>query len=669
MSFALTCDVTHAPGALYEATGDLGHLNEHLALLDHALKVLPPEDPNLGPVHTNIASGQLQRFCRLGDPDDLTSAVAAARRGVKASRPDDPNVAVRHSNLAGALRMLHGLNGDPEVLDESIAAGRAAIAAVTPATNGEPLIFASLAGSLQYRGLRTSSRTDLEESIELARRAMAIAPPASPHRPAAANILAASLRARAELTGDVSSLSEAIALNRETADLVPRQQAEWATHMLHLAATLLVRNERQHDGADLDAAQDTVQQTLTWGNKLTAPEAWSLSTVCWRYRADEFAAAGDRAGAEHAAARAVEAAAQSMVLTAPAARERPDNLIRSCNALAARYDLTGEETHRAEAIAAHREAIQSLGADTQAGQLAALNLSVVYLRHEQSAPATQKDVTEAAKRFRRVLAAAEPGERLWVDATLGLIRAHSQLFEVAPDTVDTGELMRLYRQVTEVRAVPPKRMAAAGLLTGTVLMQTGHAAAACWILTDAVRKMPTVAWRGTRRKTRESQLADLSELGCDAAASHLAAGHADPASAARAAEAVEQGTLCPEQSWIARSAPTRRPWARLPTRTARTPSASPMLATARSSSPGFRRLPARRHFPHCPAPVSTVTSSPGCSVPAAACSMPKTPRRTRSAASWPRARGRISAATASRISWPRPWAACGYGTERWKWPT
>jgi hypothetical protein len=55
-------------GALYEATGDLGHLDEHLALLDHALKVLPPEDPNLGPVHTNIASGRLQRFFRLGDP-------------------------------------------------------------------------------------------------------------------------------------------------------------------------------------------------------------------------------------------------------------------------------------------------------------------------------------------------------------------------------------------------------------------------------------------------------------------------------------------------------------------------------------------------------------------------------------------------------------------------
>ena len=101
LSFALTCDVTHAPGALYEATGDLGHLDEHLALLDHALKVLPPEDPNLGPVHTNIASGQLQRFCRLGDPDDLTSAVAAARRGGAARRHDDDDAGRRRQ---GALR-------------------------------------------------------------------------------------------------------------------------------------------------------------------------------------------------------------------------------------------------------------------------------------------------------------------------------------------------------------------------------------------------------------------------------------------------------------------------------------------------------------------------------------------------------------------------------------
>jgi tetratricopeptide (TPR) repeat protein len=528
-------------GVLYEATGELRHLDEHLALLDHALELLPPEDPNLAPVNTNLAAGRLQRFLKLGAQDDLVAAVAAARRGIEVSQPDDPNLAVRYSNLAGALRALYDLKGDPEALDESITAGRKASAGLQPTTHNQPLILASLAGSLQLRGLRMSSYTDIEESIAIARHAVAVAPPASPWRRAAGNILAASLRASSELTGDLGNLSEAIALHRENADLVPSRQPEYATHMLHLAATLLVRYERQQDWADLDAADDATGQALESGNALSAAEAWSLRATCLHYRVDKLAADGDRPGAEHAATQAVEAAAQSLTLTAPTARERPDRLMRSCNVLAARYQLTGTREHRTETVAAYREVIESLGTDTAAGQLAMLNLGIVYLRHAQSVPASQTDVAEAIRLFRHVLAAAEPGERLWVNATFGMIRALAQLFEVAREAVDAEELARLYRQVTEAHAVPPKRRAVAGLLAGTVLMQTGHTVAASWILTDAVRQLPAVAWRGARRQSRESQLADLSELGCDAAASHLAAGRGDPEAAARATEVVEQG--------------------------------------------------------------------------------------------------------------------------------
>jgi hypothetical protein len=528
-------------GALYEATGELRHLDEQLAVLGRALELLPAEDPNLAPVHTNIAAGRLQRFLKVGDRGDLTAAVAAARRGIEASRQDDPNLAGRHSNLAGALRMLHDLTGDPADLDESIAAGRAASAAIQPATMSQPLILASLAGSLQWRGLRTSAYRDIQESIAIARRAKAIAPAASPWRRSAGNILAASLRANYELTGDLSSLSEAIALHRENADLVPRQQAEYATHMLQLAATLLVRYERQLDSADLDAADDAAGLALESATPVLAPEAWSLRGMCWRYRAEKFGADGKREEAEAAAAQAVGAADMALTLTPPTARQYPDQLMRWCNALAARYELTGMKEHRAETATAYREVIQNPDTQPASRQLAMHNLGIVYLRHEQHSRASQPDIEEAMRLFRHVLTAAEPGERNWVGATLGMIRALAQLFRVAPEAVDANELKRLYRQVTEARAVPPKSRAASGLLAGTVLMQAGHAAAASWILTDAVRQLPAVAWRGAHRQSRESQLANLSELGCDAAASHLAAGDGDSESAAKAAEVVEQG--------------------------------------------------------------------------------------------------------------------------------
>jgi len=293
---AAVIELAASLGMHYEATGEMRLFDEQLALLDRALELLPQGDPNLAPVHTNIAAARLRRFSLLRERGDLTAAIAAARLGIEESQPGDPNLAVRHSNLVGVLRMLHDVTGDPRVLDESIAAGRTAVAAIKAATSGQPLILASLAGSLSQRGLRALSLADLEESITIARRAMAAAPPGSPGRLPAGSILAGALRAKAQLTGEVSSLSEVITLHRENADLVPHGQPERGLHLVHLAATLLVRYEWQEDPADLEAADDAARRAAESANTLTAAEAWSLRAACWRYRAERRAADGDRAG-------------------------------------------------------------------------------------------------------------------------------------------------------------------------------------------------------------------------------------------------------------------------------------------------------------------------------------------------------------------------------------
>lgn len=536
---AAVIELAASLGMHYEATGEMRLFDEHLALLDRALELLPQGDPNLAPVHTNIAAARLRRFSLLRERGDLTAAIAAARLGIEESQPGDPNLAVRHSNLVGVLRMLHDVTGDPRVLDESIAAGRTAVAAIKAATSGQPLILASLAGSLSQRGLRALSLADLEESITIARRAMAAAPPGSPGRLPAGSILAGALCAKAQLTGEVSSLSEAITLHRENADLVPHGQPEHGLHLVHLAAALLVRYEWQEDPADLDAADDAVRRAVEPANTLTAAEAWSLRAACWRYRAERRAADGDRAGAERAAAAAVEAADKS--LTAVTTRGFAGSLLIASNARAVRYEITGTSTHRGEAVTAYREAVEKLGADTADGQLALLNLGLVFLRHEGAVPVSRPDINAAISVFRRALAVTEPGGQRWGHACLGLIRAQAHLFQVAPDDVDAEDLVRLYRGVTEVTAMPARRRAAAGKLAAEMLLRADRAEDAAWILADVVRQLPVVAWRGSRRRTREATLADFSHVGCDAAASELAAGNGSPESAAKAAEVVEQG--------------------------------------------------------------------------------------------------------------------------------
>jgi hypothetical protein len=530
-------------GLLYGATGELRHLEESQASFEQAVSLLPAGHPDLAAVYTNIAANLVQRFQRLGRPEDLAAAGAAARQGIGTSMPGDPDLAGRYTNLGEVLRLLYHATGDPKVLDESIEAGRNGIAELKASTHAAPMVLASVAAGLYLRGLTASSTGDLKESIALARQAAAASAPGSVWGQNAGSILAAALRARFELTGEVSCLSEAIVLHRENADRISVQQPEYATHLLQLAASLLARYERQGDRLDLDAADVAASKARRSENALSTAEAWSLAGICRRYRAENLAADGDQAAAELAAQEAVDASARALSQPAVAGGQEPDYRIRHCNALAARYELTGNRTHRAEAADAYRAVIDGLGGESPAGQLAMLNLGIVLLRHEPHRPADEADVSEAQLHFRNLLSASAsvPGGRLWTAAVLGLIRAIAQLFAVAPQDVDVGELEALYRQVTAVRAVPPRRRAAAGMLAGRVLMQAGRAEAASWILTDAVQQLPAVAWRGAHRGTRESQLEDFSELGGDAAASHLLAGGDAPDAALRAAEAVEQG--------------------------------------------------------------------------------------------------------------------------------
>jgi tetratricopeptide (TPR) repeat protein len=535
-------DLAASLGVLYEATGEMRHLDEMITCLGQALKLLPPGDDNRAAAYTNTTGARLRRFFVSGDPDDVRAAVAAARQAIEASQRGAPKDAVRYNNLVGALRTLHDVTNDPLALDESITVGRIAVAAIQPSTDGQPLILASLAGSLQQRGVRTSSPDDVEECIEIARRAVAIAPPSSPWYRTAGSILAAALRAKAQMTGDLSSLSEAVVLQRENADLVPKEYSERALHLLQLAATLLVRYEWQEDWDDLVAAEEAVRQAMDSSNALVALQGWSVRANCWRYRAGKLASNGDRTGAEHAANQGVDAARKSLSSsTSMAGGVHSAHLVVECNALAARYELTGTDAHRAEAITAYRHAVEGLGAGTDHGGLAMLNLASLLMREHESRAVAEQDVAAAMRLLRQVLDAAERGARNWSEASVLMIRGQQLLRKLAPDSFDSDDLEVLYQQAIQARAIPPRRRAAVGTMAGIVLMESGDVAAAARILTDVARELPVVAWRGARRGSRESALQMFTQVGTHAAACHLAAAGAGPESAANAVEVLEQG--------------------------------------------------------------------------------------------------------------------------------
>lgn len=531
-------DLAASLGMLYEATGKLRHLDEQLGLLDRALDLLPPGDENRATAYSNICGGRLRRFIRSGDGKDVAAALAAGQQSVAEGPPDSPDRAVWYGNFAGALRALFTLTGDRPALDESIAVGRAAAEAIQPSTIGQSMILGALAGSLQQRGRQMSSLADLEESITIARRAVAAAAPGSPWYQTARSVLATALGTKAELAGDLASLSESVTIHREAAERVPESQAERGLHLVNLASALLVRYEWQEDQADLVAAQDAAQRAGSAGAAFAAG-AWSVLATCWRLRAAKLAADGDQAKAVDAINRSVEAARKSLAMAGAA--DDPDHLLIKCNSLATRYQLTGKRTHRAKAIAAYREATGKLGADTPNGQLAMLNLGKLLLFHQTSRLVPEPVALEALRLFRRVLAATSPGGLRWGHASASIIQTQAQLWQVGSTAFEPVEMEHMYRQVTQARAVPPRHVATAGLVTGGALMFVGDTEAAASVLSDVVRQLPAVAWRGARRKNRETALEMFSDVAPHAAACLLMADGRRHDSAAEAVKVLEQG--------------------------------------------------------------------------------------------------------------------------------
>jgi hypothetical protein len=533
---AAALELAASLGALYEAEADPRHIDEALGLLEHAQTVLPGGHGDVPATYANMAALLVRRFAALGDPSDLQAAVAAAQRAVKISKPGDSGLPVRYANLAGILRTVYYATGERAFIDESIAAGRKGEELVQPSADSRCMILATLAGSLLARAGRTWSADDIAEGITTARRAVASAPPFSPQRPSAVSILAACLRLRFDVTGDLASLAEASGLHREMADLVPPQSAERALHLLQAAATLMARFDRLEIPADLDAAEIVARQAMDSANALTRAEAFRVRAACLQARCGALAADGDQEGAADIARLAVEAAEQARTLTDPADSSYQDRLVQLCNAKAALFEVTPTAAHRAEAIAAYEDTLERFGESSPSGQLCALNLGRIYTIATESGPSSRADIGKAMELFRQVLATTVAGQRAWAPALLGLLKSMALLFNIDRVAVDTGEVLRLYRQLADAPAVPPIHLARGGRLAGMLLMLSGANADAAGILTEAVRLLPAVAWRGMDRGSRETQLADLSGLGCDAAASLIAVGDGRGA-----VEAVEQG--------------------------------------------------------------------------------------------------------------------------------
>ncbi len=85
----------------YRAGGRVDDLNRALDLWEQAVKVTPPNSPDLATYLSNLGNGFGERFERTGRETDLEAAIRAFQQAVKVTPPDSPALA-RYLNSLGA---------------------------------------------------------------------------------------------------------------------------------------------------------------------------------------------------------------------------------------------------------------------------------------------------------------------------------------------------------------------------------------------------------------------------------------------------------------------------------------------------------------------------------------------------------------------------------------
>lgn len=519
----------------FSCTGQLRHLDEALAQLAAAERCLPAGHLDLSSVYMSTAAARLQRYAVRGLPQDLDAAVVAGRRGVAAGPVGHPSLATRYANLTGVLRTVYQVTGNPAYLDESISQGQTGVQNLHPDCPSRSMVFATLASSLQARFARTPTEAHLAEAVRYSRLAVAEAPPGDVQHLTATAVLASALRLDFEFSGRTGSLTEAIWLQRETVSLLPAEHPEYVVHLFNLAAALRLRFIRLGVRPDLDAAIEIVRRALRHRYPLEHAQCLALySQLLWE-RSDLFAAADDQDSAVKAAAQAAEAAEQALA-TVGSGRARPDLLIPLGNAWSTMFRRTGKPADRARAVDAYKQALAELPDGSPQIPPCQIDLGVLHMLDAAGSQPPAEQVRKAIGLFRSVLSTTDPGGHVWAQALVNLYASLLLHGGAAERTADVADSLKLYERLADGPSAPTRLRVLAGMLAGALLMSTRERRRAASAYADAVRLLPTMAWHGIDRTSQEAQLADISGLASDAAASQLSVGAVD-----KAVEILDQG--------------------------------------------------------------------------------------------------------------------------------
>ena len=497
----------------FERAGDAGDIDAAVEACRRAADLTPPGDPDLAGILSNLGVSLLRRFERAGDAGDLDAAVEACRRAADLIPPGDPDLAGILSNLGVSLLRRFERAGDAGDLDAAIDAVRRAADLTPPGHPGLAMLLSNLGGSLRARFERAGDAADLDAAIDAVRRAADLTPPG--HRDLAMYLsnLGVSLRTRFERAGDAADLDAAIDAGRRAVDLIPPGHPDLAAYLSNLGDALRVRFERAGDAGDLDAAINVVRRAVDLIPPGHQSRAGILSNLGLALRA-RFERAGDAGDLD----AAIDAGRRAAALTPPGHAGAAPRLCRTWGSPCApgSSGLGTPETSTARSSSAGGPRASPRPAAPAAP--GSCRTWKAPWSPGSSGPGTRATSTPRSTPAGEAADLTPPGHPGLAGHLSNLGLALRARFERAGDVGDLDAAIGCWRQASDVPAGTPSVRLAAARAWGEAAAAAGRTREAAEGYAAAVGLLPTTAWHGLDRATREEHLAQWAGLAADAAA-------------------------------------------------------------------------------------------------------------------------------------------------------
>ncbi|ONI74125.1 hypothetical protein BWI15_12210 [Kribbella sp. ALI-6-A] len=504
--------------ARHESASLPGDLEASIDALDRALELTTDSGLDEAALLANAANAHSARFERDGTVADLERALELTRDALEVLPPNSPDRPAILANTSLAWRQRFELLGDAEDLDRAIATGEEALAGSRGTARTH--ILAELSACRRTLFSASGDEADLSWALATAQQVADDTRPGEPARCGRFSNLAACLLARYEVRADLVSLDQAVraarVANAETAG--PLTSGAAATN---LGNCLLTRFELRGAPEDLDEAIVTSRRAVAVTPHTSPFRAGRLSNLANVLRAGAITAA-DPAAADEAVAVAREATEA----TSDRDPALPAYLSNLALALTTRYHVGERTTDLDEAVETFRRAVELAGNGHPDHKLYRSNLGMA-LRQRGEATESPADVDESVAVLQAVISSYWADHPDRAPLLLGLGNALATRFEQSGAVDDLAAALAAWDEAIDVRASSPGIRVLAAEALAEASAQQGDWSGATAAYARLMRLLPTVAWHGLARQSRESVLAGLQEKSGTAAA--MAIESADPA--------------------------------------------------------------------------------------------------------------------------------------------